>query len=189
MHTLDGETTKWRRRPEWSFKTIKTSDIVGYQRKNFHLPDFVQIHGDVWMAYEWNYHRTARILLHLQLLTCLTAIESDDAEFLEEETAEVMAWRDTSTFIVRALAEEVLSTVAQTFGDVDNLGRSTAGVYGADAPRCQAIGAYLMLWPAKIIKSEESVATAGQKKAARGVFERIRECTGMKRSLGSLSII
>lgn len=187
MHALDAEATKWRQRAEWSFRTVLAEDIAGYRHKTAYLPDTVQIHGDVWMAYEWNYHRTARILLHQQLLACLTAIESDGDELVDGQTAEVMAWKETSIMVVRTLAEEILSTVAQSFGDVDGAGRSV-DVF-EDGPSCRAIGAYFMLWPVKIMKSEDGVATDAQKEAARLVFERIRETTGMKRTLGALSIV
>ncbi|OAQ73740.1 Zn2/Cys6 DNA-binding protein [Pochonia chlamydosporia 170] len=187
MHALDAEATKWRQRAEWSFRTVRAEDIAGYRHETAYLPDTVQIHGDVWMAYEWNYHRTARILLHQQLLACLTAIESDGDEFMDGQTAEVMAWKETSIMVVRTLAEEILSTVAQSFGDVDGAGRSV-DVF-EDGPSCRAIGAYFMLWPVKIMKSEDGVATDAQKEAARLVFERIRETTGMKRTLGALSIV
>jgi hypothetical protein len=189
MHRLDGEATRWRQRPEWSFTTVRVDSVEypGYLGEIEHLPDFVQIHGDVWMAYEWNYHRTARIVLHQQLLACLDAV-GPEGEFLHGQTAELIAWRETSTLVVRALADEVLSTVAQSFGHVDHLGRATGADGDADAPTtCQALGAYFMLWPVKIIQSKDGAATDVQKAAARGVYERIRECTGIKKSLSSPS--
>ncbi|KAK2592251.1 hypothetical protein QQS21_010038 [Conoideocrella luteorostrata] len=190
MHTLEEQATTWRQGPEWSFKTLAAAEIAGYRHMVDGLPHTVQVHRDVWLAYEWNYHRTARILLHQQLLACLRAVKVDvAADSLHAGSAEVMAWEETSMATVRALADEVLSTVAQSFGDVDHLGRWIGQSSGGDAPKCQAIGAYLLLWPAKIIKSPDGAATPIQQRAAQAVFHRIRECTGMKRTLGSLSDI
>ncbi|KAF4441697.1 hypothetical protein F53441_11957 [Fusarium austroafricanum] len=85
---------------------------------------------------------------------------------------------------VQSLASEVLSTVPQSFGDIDHLGRCHSESKPA---RWQAIGAYLLLWPIKIIKTSDSSTTEAQKVDAQMVFDRIRECTGMKSSLGALS--
>ena len=184
MHQLDNEATAWRQKPEWHFRTISASEISGYYAKTGGLPAMVHIYPDIWAAYEWNYHRAARIVLHHQLLTCLEAISAAERTTLDTDEAEIMAWQATSKAIVRALADEVLSTVAQSFGDIDHRGRCTA-----EAPRTQPIGAYFLLWPIKMVKGLNSSATEAQKHAAHAVFERIRDCTGMKRELGALSIV
>lgn len=191
MHTLDSEATRWRQRPEWSFAIKRVEDIQGYRNHIDGLPMTLHLNKDLWLVYEWNYHRTARIILHQQLLACVAALNPGiSAASLEIEDAELMAWKETSSMTVEVLAEEVLSTVPQSFGDVDHLGRCTASSSSSgDYPRPQAIGAYLLLWPIKIIKSNDGASTDIQKKTAGAVFERIRECTGMKNALGSLSII
>ena len=52
----------------------------------------------------------------------------------------------------------------------------------------QGVGAYFLLWSIKILKSHEHV-NEEQREMARGVFERIREVTGMKKMLGDKSCI
>ncbi|KAF5642003.1 hypothetical protein F25303_6702 [Fusarium sp. NRRL 25303] len=181
MLRLDQEATHWRKKPEWNFQTRAREEVLENRESNFWLPESIQLHPDLWMAYEWNYHRTARIILHQKLAACLervnTALPSD---------SRVIARITESISTVQSLAGEVLATVPQSFGDIDHLGRWHAG---SKTARWQAVGAYLLLWPMKIIKSQSAVTTGSQKEDAQRVFERIRECTGIKSSLGVLSEI
>ncbi|KAF4494195.1 negative acting factor [Fusarium agapanthi] len=181
MLSLDQEATRWRKSPEWSFQTRTHEEILDNKESSFWLPESVQLHPDLWMAYEWNYHRTARIILHQKLVACLekvnTALPSDSGA----------ATRITESInTIQSLAGEILATVPQSFGDIDRLGRWHAG---SKTARWQAAGAYLLLWPIKIIKSQSALTTGSQKEDAQRVFERIRECTGIKSSLGVLSEI
>lgn len=188
MHSIDQANCQWRQRPEWSFKTLSREEISTEPSATCHLPERVEIHRDLWMAYEWNYHRTSRIILHQQLIECLYQASTGSAElptsFSEDE---VTTWAEASMSTIRVLIDEVLSTVPQSLGDVDCLGQYIGG--RSDAPRCQAIGAYLILWPIRVIKGPTSRATEPQRLRADDVFERIRECTGMKSHLGTLSSI
>lgn len=181
MLRLDQEATHWRKKPEWNFQSRARDEVLENRESNFWLPESIQLHPDLWMAYEWNYHRTARIILHQKLVACLekvnTALPSD---------SRVVSRTTESVSTVQSLAGEVLATVPQSFGDIDHLGRWHAG---SKAARWQAVGAYLLLWPIKIIKSRSALTTGSQKEDAQRVFERIRECTGIKSSLGALSEI
>ncbi|KAI1047510.1 hypothetical protein LB505_012404 [Fusarium chuoi] len=181
MRRLDQEATHWRKKPEWNFQTRAREEVLENRESIFWLPESIQLHPDLWMAYEWNYHRTARIILHQKLVACLekvnTALPSD---------SRVVARITESVRTVQSLAGEVLATVPQSFGDIDHLGRWHAG---SKTARRQAVGAYLLLWPMKIIKSQSALTTGSQKEDAQRVFERIRECTGIKSSLGLLSEI
>ncbi|KAF5638725.1 negative acting factor [Fusarium sp. NRRL 52700] len=181
MLSLDQEAANWRQKPEWSFQTRTRGEILDNREPYFWLPESVQLHPDLWMAYEWNYHRTARIILHQKLVACLekvnTTVPSDSG----------LTTRVTESInTVQLLAGEVLTTVPQSFGDIDRLGRWHMK---AKAARWQAVGAYLLLWPIKIIKSQSALTTGSQKEDAQRVFERIRDCTGIKSSLGVLSEI
>ena len=71
IHELDRTATTWRQGPHRAYKTIRHSEMGQNELSVPKHPDFIQLHRDVWMAYEWNYHRTARIVLHEQLLECL----------------------------------------------------------------------------------------------------------------------
>lgn len=181
MIELDKEATKWRKTPQWTFKTIDRELILGNEGLAALLPPTIELHRDLWMIYEWNYNRAARITLHHQLLACIEALSTD-----ESLCALLQAQHKASVAIVQSLANEVLATVPQGFGDVDAAGNLAIyhELFGS-----QAIGGYFLLWPIKIIKGEKSYATKRQKEAAEAVFERIRDCTGMKTYLGSLSII
>jgi hypothetical protein len=181
MLRLDQEATRWRKKPEWRFQIKSRNEILGDGESSFWLPESVQLHPDLWMAYEWNYHRTARIILHQKLVACLEKVNTA----LPSEPR--VATRITESIItVQSLASEILSTVPQSFGDIDHIGRWHSG---SKTARWQAVGAYLLLWPIKIIKSQSALTTNSQKEDAQRVFDRIRECTGMKSSLGVLSEI
>jgi len=189
MHSLDQTVVKWRTGPEWSFRTVKRPDLTGHPGILATFPELVQLHPDVWNAYEWNYHRTARIIMHEQLLTCLRRMSSASSpdDNVVTEMALLTPLEVESMTIIQGLADKILATVPQTFGDIDHDGRVRDNT--GRPPRCRAVGAYLLLWPIKIIKSQQSSVTSAQKQSAQGVFERIREYTGMKSYLGKLSII
>ncbi|KAH6956874.1 hypothetical protein DER45DRAFT_292293 [Fusarium avenaceum] len=181
MLRLDHETTLWRQKPEWAFRVIHRSEILDDEVSQLWLPETIQLHPDLWMAYEWNYHRTARIILHQKLVACL---EKFTCTLPPREASENRIAASIS--MIQSLASDVLSTVPQSFGDIDHLGRRRSESKPA---RWQAVGAYLLLWPIKIIKSSSTSTTEAQKEDTKRVFERIRECTGMKSTLGALSDI
>lgn len=178
---LDNEATTWRKTPQWSFKTINRELILGNEGLAALLPPVIELHRDLWMVYEWNYNRAARINLHHQLLACIEGLPADELVSTLLQTQ-----HEASVAIVQSLANDVLATVPQSFGDVDAAGNLAIyhELFGS-----QAIGGYFLLWPIKIIKGEKSYSSPRQKEAAEAVFERIRDCTGMKTYLGSLSII
>ncbi|KAH7175701.1 hypothetical protein EDB81DRAFT_874533 [Dactylonectria macrodidyma] len=76
MIRLDQQAILQRCKPEWHFRTLQKSDIIGDQEVISRFPEKIELHRDVWMAYEWNYHRTARIILHQKLLDCLKRAKS-----------------------------------------------------------------------------------------------------------------
>ncbi|KAF4954920.1 hypothetical protein FGADI_4920 [Fusarium gaditjirri] len=181
MLRLDQEATHWRQKPEWRFQTKSRGEILDNRKSEFWLPESIQLHPDLWMAYEWNYHRAARIILHQKLVACLERVNAalpSDSRVTTRITESIK--------IMQSLACEILATVPQSFGDIDHLGRWHLG---SKTARCQGVGAYLLLWPIKIIKSQSALTTESQKEDAQRVFERIRECTGMKSNLGVLSEI
>ncbi|MCJ1243028.1 hypothetical protein MMC30_000224 [Trapelia coarctata] len=186
MHALDQVQTTWLDSPNWAYKTIHRSEITQDRETASKFPEFVQLHHDVWIAYEWNYHRTARIIMHEHLLLCLGRLESSHRGREETLQTDLRTYKQVSIQIVQALADEVLSTVPQSLGDIDHQGNILANSSGA--PKCKGIGGYFLLWPIKIIKRTQS-ATVEQRVTAQGVFERIRECTGMKAALGEASSI
>jgi len=140
----------------------------------------------VWIAYEWNYHRTARVILHEHLLECLDQFQQVYAGDDDGLWTVVKSLRETSVSIIQSLVDEVLSTVPQSLGDVDHEGNIPAPSTGTSI--CRGVGGYFLLWPMKIFKTTRS-ATGEQRITAREVFERIRECTGMKSTLGDASKI
>lgn len=191
MQQLDKQATLWRQTPEWSFSTIpKSADMRLPENIYDLLPDTLQLHRDIWMAYEWNYHRAARMVLHAQLLQCLgetvSSMEAESGAPKHDLALELRMQMEVSVSIVQILADEVLSTVPQAFGDIDAAGRPTEP---GSLPACRAIGAYLLLWPIKMMKGADAATSKAQKQASSIIFERIRDCTGMKKSLGELSSI
>ena len=182
MHSLDRTAITWRNGPNWSFKTIHRSDLLLDADKIAQFPSVIQLHRDTWIAYEWNYHRTARIVLHGQLLQCLNQLLSTTQE---EYRADLELLTRVSVGIIQTLADEILSTVPQSLGDVDHEGNVQVS---SSASKCRGVGAYLLLWPIKTVKGNKST-TAEQRKSAQCVFERIRDYTGMKATLGELSSI
>lgn len=186
IHDLDLTATSWRATPEWSYKTVHRSEIVHAGEAALSFPEFIQLHRDVWIAYEWDYHRTARILLHENLLRCLDRLEVLYSERQEAVPVDSASLRETSVSTVQLLADEILSTVPQMLGDIDQDGSIMNDELGAKI--CRGIGGYFLLWPMRVVKSTRSVMKE-QTAAAQAVFDRIRECTGMKTALGNASCV
>lgn len=187
IRDCDLASASWRQTPTWSFKVVGRSDIYYHhsdEPRASEYPPFVQLHHDVWTAYEWNYHRTGRIILHRHLLECLNRIRQSDLYNPAAFSIDVFLMQQASLDLVQTLVDEVLSTVPQLLGDIDNNGKILKDSIGAAVRK--GIGAYFLLWPIKIIKSLDYAAKT-QKNAAQAVFERIRECTGMKTALGAMS--
>ncbi|KAI1339481.1 hypothetical protein F5Y15DRAFT_74117 [Xylariaceae sp. FL0016] len=183
---LDREVLSWRKTPRWSYKTVALSDLPSFDHPVRPPTQVVELHADIWMAYEWNYSRAARIIAHEHLLQCLTAaLASADLDTAMVDTLCSLI-RET-TLTIQTLADEILATVPQSLGDIDRIGR----IHDAEAgpARCRGIGGYLLLWPIKIIKGPESSTRSDQKLNGQMVFERIRKYTGMKSHLGTLSSI
>ncbi|KAH8879488.1 hypothetical protein GQ53DRAFT_671915 [Thozetella sp. PMI_491] len=186
MHDLDRAATEWRQGPAWAYKTVRLSDTSSHGGSSGSIPGFIQLHPDVWVAYEWNYHRTARVIMHEQLLDCLNRFDELSAEASKDLLASVQALKDMSVAIIKDLVDEVLSTVPQSLGEVDHEGNPLNPRKSIEL--CQGVGGYLLLWPIKIMKETRS-ADAKQRAAAQAVFEHIRECTRMKDVLGEISNI
>jgi hypothetical protein len=182
MRVLDQTASTWRQGPNWAFKVISRSDIFPYDKLVSTFPEIIQLHHDVWIAYEWNYHRTARILLHEQLLRCLERIRQGCQGQVRTENDFITL---TSIEIIQSLTDDILSTVPQMFGDIDHEGRPQTL---SEASKCRGLGGYFLLWPIKIVKRCK-LAAEEQRHRAETVFERIREYTGMKSALGDKSII
>lgn len=185
MYALDQETVNWRAGPKWSFRNMSRSEISDDPEVAARFPEMVQLHRDVWIAYEWNYHRTARIILHEQILSCLSRLEtisSRDAGI----SSNIAIFKETSMSTIQFLINEVLSTIPQSLGDIDQEGRILSNVPGTIF--CKGIGGYFLLWPIRVIKATP-FATSEQTLSAKATFERIRDCTGMKTALGDASSI
>lgn len=186
LHSSDQEAVSWRQTSQWSFTSIAVSERPDLSEAARGITETIQLHSDVWMAYEWNYHRTARIIFLQQLLQCSkAALEAPELEEIDEEMLNDTIAECVST--IQWLADEFLATVPQSLGDVNHMGRLHDSTDGP--PRCRAIGGYLLLWPTRTIKAETSTTSADQKERAQKVYEKIRECTGMKDLLGDKSII
>ncbi|KAE8451742.1 hypothetical protein EG329_003199 [Mollisiaceae sp. DMI_Dod_QoI] len=186
LHSLDQTAISWRQTSEWSFQNLAVSERPDLEPAARGITDTVQIHSDIWMAYEWNYHRAARITFLEQLLKCSkAALETPDLDDVEEQVLTNTIAECSST--IQWLGDEILSTVPQSFGDVNHMGQAHEIKDGP--PRCRAIGGYLLLWPIKTTKNQTFATTPEQKERAWRVFERIRDYTGMKATLGDKSII
>jgi hypothetical protein len=186
LHHLDKAVTSWRKGPNWSFRTIDGSDLLDTQNSGViaGFPMKIQLHKDIWIAYEWNYHRTARLIMHEHLLQCIGRVAHTCRQNTNTQTR-LESLQQKSRNTIQAMASDILSTVPQSFGDIDQDGNILDdGV----SPRTSGIGAYFLLWPIKIVKRSQTV-TPEQQKTAETVFERIRERTGMKATLGDLSCI
>ncbi len=186
LQCLDQGAVTWRQTSQWSFRSIALSDRPDLLPAVQGITDTIQLHSDVWMAYEWNYHRTARIIFLQQVLQCAkAALELPDIE--EDQELDLHQIMATCIFTIQWLADEFLATVPQSLGDIDHMGQLLDEKHGEH--RCRGIGGYLLLWPTRTVKAEKSAATLEQKERAERVFERIREYTGMKDLLGEQSII
>ncbi|PNP37649.1 hypothetical protein TGAMA5MH_10417 [Trichoderma gamsii] len=186
LHSSDQEAVSWRQTSQWSFTSIAVSERPDLSAAARGITETIQLHSDVWMAYEWNYHRTARVIFLQQLLQCSrAALEAPDLEEAHEQRLHNTIAECIAT--IQWLADEFLSTVPQSLGDVNHMGRLHDSNDGP--PRCRAIGGYLLLWPTRTVKAETSATSADQKERAQRVYEKIRECTGMKDLLGDKSII
>jgi hypothetical protein len=186
MQDLDKVATTWRSGPEWAYKTIPRSETIRDEDEAAIFPELIQLHRDVWIAYEWNYHRTARIILHEHLLVCLHRLESSNSELRGANESDLLAFKRLSVATVEALVDEVLSTVPQSLGDINHDGSRLES--STMTSKCRGVGGYFLLWPIKVIKRTKS-ATEQQRATAQYVFERIRKCTGMRSTLGELSSI
>lgn len=182
----DRATTSWRRGPNWAYKTINRSSITQDELQACRFPLSLQLHKDIWVAYEWNYHQTGRIILHRHLLESINRLQNSHRYTPAAFSSEITSMKQASLDIIQTLVDEVLSTVPQSLGDIDQDGKILEDSKGA--PLRKGIGGYFLLWLIKIIKSLEH-ARHEQRNAAQAVFERIRECTGMKATLGGLSSI
>jgi len=98
----------------------------------------------------------------------------------------ILGYRERSISIIRSLINEVLATVPQSLGDIDNEGRKLDTKRGLTM--CKGIGGYFLLWPIRVLKGTP-FTTEEQASLTNKVFERIRECTGMKTALGDASIV
>ncbi|KAK7956329.1 uncharacterized protein PG986_005551 [Apiospora aurea] len=185
LYELDQTASSWRQGPQWQFRSVSATELSS----GLPFPPLtriVELHGDVWKAYELNYHRTARILFHQQLLKVLEAVlaKPDLPELVVLSLHDMM---DRSTTTVCALVESILATVPQSLGDIDHLGRGAEAPNAA--PKCRSIGCYLLLWPIKIIKAPDSAASLEQKGKAQSAYERIRDYTGMRSRLGEMGVL
>lgn len=185
MQALEKVAMTWRSGLEWAFKTVRRSDIIQGEEPASIYPEFFQLHRDVWIAYEWNYHRTGRVILHEHLLLCLDRLESTYASS-EAVQAESNHFRVASVSVIHTLVDEVLSTVPQSLGDIDHEGNLLNHL--PTTSKCKGVGGYFLLWPIRIIMSTHT-ATSEQRACARATFERIRQCTGMNAALGVASCI
>ena len=71
-------------------------------------------------------------------------------------------------------------------GDIDNEGNIMNEELAAKI--CRGIGGYFLLWPIRVLKSSK-YAMPDQSTTSQTVFDRIRECTGMKSALGDASSV
>lgn len=186
INTLDQATTTWRHGPAWTYKMFHRSLLTQDEEILSRWPEYIQLHRDVWIAYEWNYHRTARIIMHEHLLECLDRLHSMCRGDQAAIRPVLCSFEETSITIIKGLVDEILSTVPQSLGEIDYEGNLLDNLPGTKS--CIAIGGYFLLWSIKIIKSTRS-ATSQQRMAGEAIFERIRECTGMKAILGDASKI
>ena len=184
ISALDQASTTWRHGPAWTYKTFPRSQLTQNEELLSKWPENVQLHRDVWIAYEWNYYRVGRIIMHEHILQCLDRLHSMFNGDQASLRPVICSFEETSISIIKGLIDEILSTVPQSLGEVDQDGNLLDNLPGTKSVK--AIGGYFLLWPIKFTKSTRS-ATSHQRMAARDVFERIRECTGMKTALGDES--
>jgi hypothetical protein len=186
MHDLERTSNSWRDTPGWAFTTIRRDEITGDPELTSTFPDVIQLHRDVWLAYEWNYHRTSTIIMHEHLLDCLNRLQSFTAADQEWLHADIFSLQYASTTKIHGLVDEILSTVPQSLGDIDHDGNVVRRAAGAS--QYNGVGGYFLLWPIHVAKKTKS-ATVRQRAEAQRHFDRIRECTRMKTELGEASNI
>ncbi|KAI8630662.1 hypothetical protein F5Y19DRAFT_52847 [Xylariaceae sp. FL1651] len=183
---LDREVVSWRQNPRWAYRTVNVSDLPPFDPSVDPLTSTIELHSDIWMAYEWNYHRTARMIAHEHLLKCIkAALTSPELDPSGTETLKAISQQSLAT--IHTLAEGILSTVPQSLGDVDHLGRLHDHQLGP--PPCRGIGGYMLLWPIKVVGGRQVSISEEQKRCGQIAFDRIREYTGMKLHLGNKSKI
>lgn len=56
MHEIDQVSTNWRAGPAWDYKTIHRSEVSDDPNVVAKFPELLQLHQDVWIAYEVSYH-------------------------------------------------------------------------------------------------------------------------------------
>ncbi|RDW92349.1 hypothetical protein BP5796_01743 [Coleophoma crateriformis] len=187
MHALDQTASTWRVGSQWAFRILTNP----YQPSSTTFPEHIHIYPDLWIAYEWNYHRTARIIMHEHLLKCLASLSCHTQTPIQSSyqpstttEEEVSALSMFSRHIINTLIEEIFSTVPQLLGDVNSLEdvpiQRDLEKTGEEAEGrgTKAIGAYFLLWSIKVVKSTNS-ATEMQRERAGLVLERLRKVGGM----------
>jgi hypothetical protein len=182
IHQLDQTGTRWRTGPNWNYRNISRLSLPQDDPVVATLPHYMQLHTDVWIAYEFNYNRTARIMMHTRFMEIVAAVGSIDQP---EVKAEVDILKAKSRSVIQDMADEILATAPQSLGDIDKDGRI---IHEEPTFSARGIGAYFLLWPAKTVKYNKYI-TVEQQQFATKVIERIRDVTGMKETLGELSTI
>lgn len=131
MQCLDREILTWRQGPQWAYATLSASDLTDDSAILSTFPECLHIHPDIWIAYEWKYHHTSRILLHKQLPSCLHRAAALGVEFPPRETESIapllVPLVAESIDIVRSLATRILATVPQMMGNIDHVGQTRGG--------------------------------------------------------------
>jgi hypothetical protein len=185
IQELDRVSVTWRSRPPFAYTSLDRAQIVG-DISNFRAttPDILELHTDVWAAYEWNYHRTSRIIMHTRFLGLLERASAHEGFASAPEAAMLVPLEQESIAVINSLAGKVLATVPQMLGDIDHTGTVTTGT-----ANLRAVGAYLILWPVKILGSPSARVSDEQRQMAAMAYERVREYTGMRSQLGKLSDI
>ena len=195
LYSLDEAATTWRNLSGWTYQEVLTSEVRQNSPKVCFYTESVELHPDIWIAYEWDYHRTARILLHDHLLRCLDrlvhGVQRPRSKISDEILGQAPMLRKTSEEIIDKLGNQILSTVPQMLGDIDRNGQTALTDAAPDSQTIRltrGIGGYFLLWPMKILKSNHRVHSEKREAAAR-VFQRIRQCTGMEVVMGERSNI
>ncbi|KAL2052257.1 hypothetical protein ABVK25_007416 [Lepraria finkii] len=109
MHELDQTAITWRQGSCWAYETIRRSQLGQDELATSKFPEFIQLHPDIWIAYEWNYHRTTRIVLHEHLLECLDRLQILYSGSKGTFPTDLHSMRQASLNTIRALVDEVLS--------------------------------------------------------------------------------
>lgn len=185
LQELDQEAVTLRNCPTWMFQTIQVNNHLPLHHLS-HITDTVQLHSSIWLIYEWNYHRTARIIFLTRLANCAMATMKKTLH-RNPQIQEVERIHGSSILHIERLCDEVLATVPQSLGDIDESGTVLAAQ--EDGLTIRTIGSYLLLWSIRVMRSDAFASTADQKRRADVVFERIRLYTGMKELLGDKSIL